>query len=767
MPLNPAFEQQSTRALPFCVGYVLVQGDEVNSIFGLTALSPAVAASAPSGGANQLPAQVEQFMLADGEWDGCVMFTTGAQTLLDTDTLAGGVPIYKANQFSSPLEFPSIANRPIYFHFHGGSYSTVGMPNNLIGSGPDQSTDNFLNYFPTVTPALSWSNRAYYFVRSPATTSGNAPNITPVGVYRTTRCRIFDNAGNVIGYGFTTNPTWQMIETLLRFQIKPQQPALAGLTNAERACFDWPAMVAHAARNAFILPNGSPRFSGHFAFASDATLGSMMESQLRNCASYRRVRGSQIAFCGEETRASVFTFSLNNMVPGSLKLPKKDLTNAPNVYIPQYRDLGIPAISQVASVTTNPPTSGEIYYSSTFTTVSPQPFGPGNYFVYGGGSDDADFAGTYLAGGATVTINEVIYQVVDPIPTQLPAAGGPQKAATATGGYLGTQQSRFAKRAPEVVQHRALQKYAGQIAPGIPPTSKQIKVFYDIGNNTFDQTNRVMQFLMTRDLGPDGPNWSAPLKGSIAGYLESVDVNGNALLEVEPGDIITLDSTAAPSFAGLYEVVDPVKTYAPLQSQKGEDVRRELAIQSYYPNALSDVSAAPGSSFITVPGTGLPMGDILPAQTPFWLLQATPEGSFDGSTCTITVPDITIQWMGQTTPTTYPAVSLSGIPVGSVLTLYLVITNQATTPTLLLDTTSPIPGFPAGSNLEGLPTPFPYGEILLFFGILSAANTFSESTVTGGQIQADSAQAIPLISGASTGLVFTPSPATFLSQPGA
>jgi hypothetical protein len=772
MALNPAFEQQTTRKLPFCVGWNYLQGITVNQMFGIPNLPPISAGSLPAG-AVLAPAQVNQYVLGDGEHDGPYCQTVSpTEPYSPVDNYVGGQPIFSDHTFLNgyttyPLDN---ANRLMFFHYHGGSWATVGMPNNLISMGPDQATEAWLNYFPSTTPALSFSGIAYFFIQA-GSISGTAPTLNPTGIYRTLRCRIFDASGDVIGYGFTTNPTWQMVETLLRFQIKPQQPGLAGLTIAEKALFDWPAIVAHAARNATILPNGNPTFAGNFTWAADASLNNMMEQQLRNCLSFRRIRGGQIQFVGEEQRASTFVVSQKNMFGGSLMLNEKDLTNVANVYIPQYRELGIPAVAQVATATTVAPgestaTSTPIgtssYWTTLFTTVGPQPFAPGNIFCYGGSSDDADFAGLYGTLGMTVTVNGNVQVLVDTVANQIPAAGAPQKAATATGGFLGALQSRFQKYAPNGVQHRANQKAVGMVAPGIPAPPRVKPVVYDLGNNTFDQTNRIMKFLMARDLGTDGPGWFPPLAGTIKLFLEAIDVNGAAVAELEPGDVITIDPTADPTFAGTYEIVDPVKTYAPSAGDNTGSLV-ELALQTYNPNAYTTVSDPPGNSYQTVPGQTLPMGDILPEDTPFWLLQATPEASYNGSTGTVTVPDCTIMWMGQTAPTVYPVITLGGIPVGSAVCVFLNVTNQATTPTLsMLATTNPY--FPPGSPETGPPTPLPYGKIVLFFGIFSDATTFSSGEYPGPSTH-DSAQALPVISGYSTGLVFTPSVAYMPGTP--
>ena len=356
--------------------------------------------------------------------------------------------------------------------------------------------------------------------------------------------------GNVTNYGFTTNPTWQMIEAVLRYQIKPQQPGLMGLSAAEKACFDWPAMVAHAQRNAVQLPNGAPTYTGNFAFAADTTLGAMMETMLRNCRSYKRERGGQIAFIGDDPRSSVFTFSQRHLVPKQLRINKKNLSVAPNVYIPQYREMAIPAVTSVASVTvTGGNSSNGNGYTVLFTTNGPQPFFAGDRFTYLGSSNDAVFGGDWEVLDYGTTTNGVTVQSAPPVLNQFGTINSPNQDGSATGGYLGTQQSRFKQYAPNVVQNRAHQKMAGKVAPGIAALPRIVPVQYDLGNNTFDQSNRIMQYLCARDLGTDGPNWNAPLKGTITAYMESVDDENNPLLAVEDGDLVTLDDTASPEFA--------------------------------------------------------------------------------------------------------------------------------------------------------------------------------------------------------------------------
>jgi hypothetical protein len=59
---------------------------------------------------------------------------------------------------------------------------------------------------------------------------------------------------------FHLHPVWQIVEVILRYKIKPQQPPIAGLSDAEKACFNWPSIVAFAARNDASAGYSTPAF---------------------------------------------------------------------------------------------------------------------------------------------------------------------------------------------------------------------------------------------------------------------------------------------------------------------------------------------------------------------------------------------------------------------------------------------------------------------------------------------------------------------------
>jgi len=713
MALNPAYAQQSTRKLPFSLGYVYGTGDQAMQIAGFDGTVEAC------------------YVLGDGEWDGPVVFSpiTSVSTGIPPSgwpfqpipPLTDAVPSLGAGATEATL----LAN---YLHFHSGSFSPKGVPRNLVSNGPDQGSDSFYTYFPSVTPALNLSGLAYYFVRVLSVAGPLSPyipfgDLAPVGIWRSTRCRMFDANGDVIGYGFTTNPTWQMIETLLRFQIKPQQPPLAGLTNFEKSLFDWPAMVAHATRNATYLASGAPRFCGNFMFAADAKLGAMMETQLRNCRSFKRERAGVISFVGDDARASVFIASQKAVVPGSIKLAAKDMKGVPNIYVPQYRELNIPAVAAIATVA-----SGVTYPEgllSTFTTVGNQPFFSEDAFAYDGGADPGDFLGHYQV--AFYDDSSTGQQTAPPIANSFLAQGGPQTPKATTGGFVGTEQSRFKQYAPTCVQHRAAQQAFNQVAPGLTPFPRALKVFYDLGNNTFDQTNRIMQWMRTRDLGPDVTPYVPPIVGSISVYAENVDVNGDCAGEVESGDVITLDPTADPVFAGEYVVGPPVTDNLVNAQQGGKSSVRDFLLQTYQPTAFTDISMPPGESYQTLTPLAYSMAD-LPLANYYYFMEGTPTGGLatDG-TATIGLPDLSVWWVGQPAPTLYSGIQVAEVPVGSHVILYLQLSSfGGAAPVLSCDSVAAVPPIPLAS-----------GQIVIFCGTIAAGSLSGTGTrpvahITGG-----------------------------------
>ncbi len=649
MSLNPLYEQQAGRTLPLAFGYVFGSGEKVQST------------TTPGGQYYSI------YLLGEGEWDGPQMVTGVAAQgghLRDVN-----IKLYGENGLPFPLD--------VTMHFHSGAYAvkgSAGMGN--VSSGGNQGYDVYLANFPGVAPPQCYSGIAYYVDYGPGQQKyGTWKAPSPVGIWRSTKCRIFDDYGNVTAYAFTTNPTWHAVEAILRYKIKCQQPPLAGLTDAEKACFNWAAIAEHAARNSYLLANGAPRFSGSYVFAAEQTLTDILETIMRVSRSFIRTYGSQIAFIGDDARTSVFQLSANHLVPDTLEIDKKDLSKAANIYVPRFRDLNIPAIVPVVSAacavwdsTTNfAPVIGGVRVTDIviFTTDGTHPFALGDYVAYDGCSDpamDVDYFVVSATDGSGNASNTVFC-----------CQGVSGATLSGTGGFLGTQDSRFAQRAPINVQNRAHQRAVGQAAPGLSVLPRVTPVNYDMGNSTFDQTNRVMKYEALRDLGADGAVLKAPFKAKLSGRLESVDANFAALIGVQPGDVLTLDDWVTPEFAGDYEVTEPVVITCPAAgsgagASGASSGKIELNLQSYNPDAYPDTSDSPGQSYQTLVGRGLDMSDHLPATTPGWTMQATP--LYEGSGV-VNIYDCSIWWAGNPAPTAYPAFSVSDVLSNTMYALFV------------------------------------------------------------------------------------------------
>ena len=674
MALNPAFQSQGTRTLPLAFGYVQGTGDRVLDY------------TAPDGSLYWL------YLLGEGEWDGVEQYSIGKfQHLYSAGKVAG-----------NPLLGPTVWDQAL--HFHSGAYTPVGLPAGASSVGPDQAYDPWFSAFPTVTPPQAFSGIAYYMVAGGPSVLRTGPELgpvppgatalpyveppsSPVAVWRTTRCRQFDDAGNVVGYGFTTNPTWHFLEATLRYKIKPQQPSIAGLTDAERACFHWPSIVDHAARNEAVQPNGLPRFVGSYLFAANATLTAIQELILRCCRSFQRLSGGRrIELVGDDPRSAVFFFGANHLVPGSLSIAKRNVAKSANVFVPKYRDLEIPAIAAVTTAVAGTARSPQPYSGggnaiTTLTLNSNNPFGTLALVSYGGGADPT-LNGQYFAGNEDLDSNAHFIPLPDNVLRLQAHAAGVASGDQTTGGFIGTQDSRFSERAPVTVQHRAHQRAVGQGAPGLAPQPRLVPVEYDCGNSTYDQTNRLMKFERDRNLGPDpapnsGTPWRAPFEGSVTGFLEAVDAGGNALVGVEAGDVVNLDDWVTPEFAGDYEVMD-LEVTGPANDGAGAAAALgtvKLNLLEVVSSAYADVSDPPGDSYATVPGAELTFGTTHALDTnrpnTAWVLRSTLTVTGSGSTVSVAIPDLQLQLLGHAAPTAYPGFHVTGLTADQPYVLYL------------------------------------------------------------------------------------------------
>jgi hypothetical protein len=655
LAINPNFQQQGSRPLPMFFGYALMTGDVM------------IPFTCEDGSALQYIA------VADGDCDGIEMAAYSTSEQLFSTMITPAVVTPAAN---AVLPVVNVA-------FHSGTWTPIGIPQTAASNGSDQGVDSFFGQIPSITPPQSFSNISY--IRLYAPISAGAPGklgwvpTTPASLFavmRGTRCRYFDVDGNVTGYGFTTNPVWHRVEMLLRYKIKRQQPQIAGLTAAERACFNWPSIVALAERNDFVLPNGSPRFMGNYVFASQATLASMLETSCRCDRSYIDDQDGQIAFYGHDVALPSFALTGTHIQPGTWKCEKKDLTNAPNVFIPTFRDLNIQALVPVrqAYITNQSGLSDGTQHTNSgpwqawFDTGGQNPFPGSAIFRYGDGSNPAlnhDYLTVNLAPPATDTAPDILAWC----PSDLSAQG----VATSIGGYIGTQTSRFGQRAPNTVQHSRHQSATAAVRPGIATLANVKPVKYDLGNMTYDQANRLMQYEMNRTLGLNVTGWVAPQTGSVTVNADAVDALGNLFDRLRPQEQLgtfTIDDTVSPENVAAGNttfVITKMTLYPPSSRYKLGAI--EVEFESALPSAgYPDASYTPDSSLLTIASAALPQlgkSNILPYQA--WTIQATPQWA--GST--VTIPDLTVQVLGEPGYRTYPNAVFSNVPTSGPFKLWI------------------------------------------------------------------------------------------------
>src|SRR6185437_3506584 len=84
---------------------------------------------------------------------------------------------------------------------------------------------------------------------------------------------------------------------------------------------------------------------------------------------------------------------------------------------------------------------------------------------------------------------------------------------------------------------------------------RRLPTTLDFGNNTMERVQRLMQFVLWRNLGIDSSPYHAPMTCTITAFLDAVDAGNNALIAQLCGDIITIDSTISEEYQGDYEIM--------------------------------------------------------------------------------------------------------------------------------------------------------------------------------------------------------------------
>jgi len=169
-----------------------------------------------------------------------------------------------------------------------------------------------------------------------------------------------------------------------------------------------------------------------------------------------------------------------------------------------------------------------------------------------------------------------------------------------------------------------------------PLRYKRLPLSLTLGSMTFDQCNRLAMYELYRSCGldPTAPflialfewltQWTPPQALILTVWSEAVDEEWNVLMQVMPGQVITIDASVSPEWAGDYEVMEKVITpfqaeasqlYSGGQGSDGDSPQGSgeiansadqnagtiaLTLRTYNPNVFFDTSMIP--SWSDVPG---------------------------------------------------------------------------------------------------------------------------------------------------------------------
>jgi hypothetical protein len=572
-------------AVPLCYGPVWVTGKRLD-YYELQ----------NTGNDNLDYTRVGLWLLGEGEWDGC-------HELWINDNLVW------------TSEFDDLTQ----FHFHRGADATIGAGLNPSSVGPDQGVDSFFSQFPTAVTPLALSRIAYYAImrKQPIQNQTNThqddptqwADINPIGLWRSTRVRLFDDEGNQTAYAYSTNPAWHFVDAILRKKIFPEynidlNAGIDQISAAAQNRFDWGAIYSAAQYFDGFLLNGRRRFEGVYAFSQTTTLAAILEQMLKCCRSFMREYAGKISLVPDQTRASVFTFSRNNTLPGSPCPSDKAVSGAPNCYVGKFRDLLIPTGATIASIACSDHQNPEV------TTEAPHPFNQGDFVAIGGTGTIYD--GTWIVATVPDTDDDDELDTVTTL--TLTSKGSNYPSAVGSGGSMGLLYSRLKERAPQF-DHQNNQYARGAVGVGLPRQRNRFRVEYDYSTSTFDQVYRITTFERDLALGSDVSPYVTPRAVTLKAALFARDAAGSGAVaaQIQCGDRVTLDNTANYAYAGDYTVSDIArKPYNATASASGGSIQLtadadggelELTLGPYLPSDAYDVSDPAAASWSNVPGS--------------------------------------------------------------------------------------------------------------------------------------------------------------------
>jgi hypothetical protein len=557
------------------------------------------------------------WLLGHGEWDGLVELWINDLLAWKGDTTIQTT--WEGWNFYQTLDSP-VGKNDIVFNWHSGCDSVIGTGLTPQSTGPDQNCDLLWSVFPPAIQPLDFSRIAYFGlmrkqpILNQTTGSQSDPSqwtdINPIGLWRGLRCRLFDADGNVTGYAFTRNPVWHWVDVTLRRELFPDYKLIQGLgpdplPAAVSARFNWSKIYASALYCNQPVASGQARFSGDYSFAAQTSLQAIKSQILLCCRAFEQDSQGQLAIVVDQPRPSVFTFSRDHILPGSWEASDKPLTTKGNRYLGTFRDLLIPAMNTIASIT------DESQADPIVTTETPHGFEQGDWIAIGG--TDTIYDAEWEISSVPDIVDPGTPEEVDPTTFTIARKGDNYPTSVGSGGAVGLLYSRFKERVPEF-WHKTNMLARGVWGLNIARSRNKVKQPLDFATSTYDQVSRISRYERDRDLGFDETPYVTPARIKLKTSFFAEDVNGNLAAGIECGDRVTLDPTASWTYQGDYEVVDPLVKTPPTSevSPSGDTLARapspesgevELTLQTYDEAYMYDTSDATQAGWPSVPGS--------------------------------------------------------------------------------------------------------------------------------------------------------------------
>lgn len=556
------------------------------------------------------------WLLGHGEWDGIQELWINDQLAWAGDTTV--INTWLGWNWFNTLDYPK--KQDIVLHWHSGCDSEIGSGLTPQSEGPDQQCDKLWSVFPPAIQPLCFSRIAYFGlmrkqpVLYPTTGKFDDPSqwtdIAPVGLFRSTRCRLFDGNGQVTGYAFTRNPVWHWIDVTLRRELFPDyaltyQVGPDPLPDAVSARFDWDPIFASAQYCDERLAGGQPRFTGDYSFSAQTSLQAIKSQMLLCARGYERESQGKMAFICDRPRAAVFIVSREHMMPGSFEDTGEALRAAGNRFPAKFRDILVPAAAVIAGISNTTQGDPEI------TTVDPHPFIKGDRVAIGG--TDTVYDSSWAVSSVPDIISPGTPSEVDPTTFTIARKGANYPSSVGAGGAVGLLYCRFKERTPEF-WHKHNMLARGAMAINLPRLRNKIKQGLDFAISTWDQVSRIAQYERDRTLGVDQAPYTTPPRLKLRIPLFARDSAGRLACGIEAGDRITIDDKASWTYAGDYEVIDPLIKTPPACALAGSGAgfnrtpaqdsgEIEMSLQPYNENYMYDTSDPDSAGYAIVPGS--------------------------------------------------------------------------------------------------------------------------------------------------------------------